>query len=90
MLEVLSVANITVQNSMVSDSHTLAFSVHGTQNAEVEFPQGGQVSWLYNFMAGSHRNPNIGGFNGYGEIQKQCCARNVISNGEYCKWSSNN
>ncbi|NBC84664.1 MAG: hypothetical protein GVY25_00530 [Bacteroidetes bacterium] len=63
-----SLKNTTVQRSLVADSATLGFSVNGGGNAE-DWAGGGNVTWHYNLLAGKHRTPNLGGFDGLGVIQ---------------------
>ena len=59
---------ITVQRSLVADSHTLGFSVDGVNQGE-DWELGRDVCWYANFFAGGNRTPNIGGFDGLGEVR---------------------
>ena len=63
------IQNITVQNCLIADSNTLGFSVDGLNSGVGDWDVAGNISWHYNFMSGSNRTPNMGGFNGLGVIQ---------------------
>ena len=68
--------NITVQNCLIADSHTLGFSVDGINGGAGDWDVAGNISWHYNFMAGGNRTPNLGGFDGLGVIQNNLVQSN--------------
>jgi len=68
--------NLTVQNCLIADSHTLGFTVDGVNGGAGDWDVAGNISWHYNFMAGGNRTPNLGGFDGLGVIQNNIVQSN--------------
>ena len=68
--------NLTVQNCVIADSHTLGFSVDGINGGAGDWDVAGNISWHYNFLAGGNRTPNLGGFDGLGVIQNNIVQSN--------------
>ncbi|MFK8003091.1 MAG: hypothetical protein AB8H86_26210 [Polyangiales bacterium] len=67
----------TLQRSIAAESATLVFSVDGIDSGEDDWDIAGNISILSNLVMGGHRTPNLGGFNGYGEIRNNV----IISRG---------
>jgi len=60
--------NNTIQNCLATDSSTLFFMVDG-RNVGADWSVATNISFVGNLGMGRHRTPNIGGFEGYGEVK---------------------
>lgn len=80
--------NMTGQYNMVVENATNGFTVDG-KNTEPDWSVAGDLAWYRNWFVGGNRTPNMGGFNGQGEIMNNliwymnaCCKLTTVNYGQ--------